>query len=55
MSARKLSRLAGFALFLAALVGGVGVAGVQAAGGHATAQSTVQAVAGKSLGDVIWT
>ena len=53
MSARKLSRIAGFALALAALVGGVSAAGAQAAGGHAKT-TTVQAAPSKQLIDVIW-
>ena len=52
MSARKLSRIAGFALFLAALVGGVGASGAQAAGGHAT--TTTQVAAPEQYIDVIW-
>ncbi len=55
MSARKLSRLAGFALVLAAVFGGVGAASAaDKAGGPAKTSTSSSAVAGLQLKDIIW-
>jgi hypothetical protein len=55
MSAKKLSRLAGFALVLAAVFGGVGAASaVNTAGGPAGTSTTSSAVAGLQLQDIVW-
>jgi hypothetical protein len=54
MSARKLSRLAGFALVLAAVFGGVGVAGAAQAAVAAPASVAVSDASMQTLGDIIW-
>jgi hypothetical protein len=55
MSARKLSRLAGFALVLAAVFGGVGVASAAQGAGAAPASVAAVDTSMNTLGDIVWT